>query len=681
MFVVMLGLRFASNAARAGEDEIDKGFIRIATETHAAFRKQLQQAGLITRLGATPWSAVAAGIERVAPELGREMVGWWNNLAKGGWATIGPRRLGASFETGELTSESSRLWVATAPVLTETTIEIKKRSGGLKTRARIWLMDDQGRVRMHQTYTFAGGKKNEGEVWKSKPITGPGAVVGVKLDGQELLPDSFSYAIRIVEKPLKVDTQLVAGFADLHLHQMAEYAHGGGWIHGGHAGDPAKVLPPCSPLSHAIPNWLYELQTEDHDTLRHGKGWPTFKDWPHQNDSGHQQVFEDWLKRAHDAGLNLIVMCAVNSEPLALLMGLHKGKVLDPSHRDMPTLRKQIEAAHRFAETHDWYEIVYTPWHARQAIHTGKLAVVLSVECSHLFPASEGHYSDQLIALRDLGVRSLQIVHETDSRFAGAAPHRKSVATKNWIKDLVTPVDNLESLLKGNGYDLGYDLDAEGHNKLGLTHDGAELVEALMKEKMLVDTAHMSFRTLDDVYSIAKKHIYYPLFSSHTRFEPMLTDDLKGRQRELVTTPDQLRYYRETGGLLGLRTSDDHGLEFRDSAGHKPLPVQHPGSIESFAQLVLYAEQQKVPIAFGTDMNGVTPQTASRYVGKTPAKSGGPGLDPEYLTKGLAHIGLLPSLLADLDSLKIQGSERLHHSAEAFLKMWERAYQRTGPAR
>jgi hypothetical protein len=63
---------------------------------------------------------------------------------------------------------------------------------------------------------------------------------------------------------------------------------------------------------------------------------------------------------------------------------------------DMDNIKLQIKAIHAFAQKYPWYRIARDPWEARQIIQSGNLAVVISVEVSHLMPESHGNWIDQL---------------------------------------------------------------------------------------------------------------------------------------------------------------------------------------------------------------------------------------------------------------------------------------------
>jgi len=176
--------------------------------------------------------------------------------------------------------------------------------------------------------------------------------------------------------------------------------------------------------THAIPDVFPE---DGHLNIEHGAPAPaSLEGWPCYDDIAHQQATARWLKSAHDRGLNLVVVSAVNFQ--AACKGM---RLLLPEQStgqecgDMENVKRQLEAAQRMDRRYEWYEIAVHPWHARKIIDEGKLAVVLSLEVSNLFPKAEGDFVAQLEELRAMGLRSMQLAHETNSQFAGAATHRK----------------------------------------------------------------------------------------------------------------------------------------------------------------------------------------------------------------------------------------------------------------
>ena len=143
-----------------------------------------------------------------------------------------------------------------------------------------------------------------------------------------------------------------------------------------------------------------------------------------------------------------------------------------------------------------------------------------------------------------------------------------------------------------------------------------------------------------------------------------------------------------------------------------------PGSARSFAQLVQYAHDSGLDIAFGTDFNTGVSQLGPRFGNdrcfawrvsemednkkkekhrSRPASNAEPMDDQveariksvapidgtNYYFDGLANIGWLPELTDDLVRLGTPGAGQLRQSAEAYIRMWERAYTATaqeGPA-
>src|SRR6185295_18135883 len=95
------------------------------------------------------------------------------------------------------------------------------------------------------------------------------------------------------------------------------------------------------------------------DFFTHGEdGYPTFNSWPKYNVLTHQQVYEDWLFRAYQGGLRLMVMLAENSEDmfgrgennLSLIRHhrFQRVQALGRSGNDMEALEWQIRAAYIF---------------------------------------------------------------------------------------------------------------------------------------------------------------------------------------------------------------------------------------------------------------------------------------------------------------------------------------------
>ena len=99
-----------------------------------------------------------------------------------------------------------------------------------------------------------------------------------------------------------------------------------------------------------------------------------------------------------------------------------------------------------------WYRVAMTPWHARQIIDDGDLAVVISLETDKPLSSAGnnyGNWKDQLDKYRALGLTTMQVVHESNSKFAGAAPHRNMMTALQFVhfplKSLANMVRNFST--------------------------------------------------------------------------------------------------------------------------------------------------------------------------------------------------------------------------------------------
>lgn len=485
----------------------------------------------------------------------------------------------------------------------------------------------------------------------------------------------------------KAPTAAIKGWADVHVHQAADLAFAGGWVWGSHReGNLAERLPQCSGHNHAtvpilgLRSGIHLL--DPHDGQIHGA--PDFKDWPSWKDIKHQQVSAQWLKEAHDKGLQLMVASLVNNQWVAaatILSGTNQ-KQVPPA--DMESVKAQLISLQEMDEKTDWYTIVRDPWEARRAIARGELAVVLAVEVSDLMPASDGPWQQQLYDLYDMGVRSIQIVHQTNSIFSGAAFHRDALKVMNQIKGMIDPHVDFDN--EGDGI----------HNPVGLSQTGYELLDEMVRLNILVDVAHTPLKTQRQIFQyFAEKHQYYPMWTSHTRMDDLLRPAEKKVFKEFVTIPETLEYFRQTGGIVGLRTGEEAMKTYENPIKGLKVANNCDGSARSFTQFYQYADDRGVNVALASDFNGFITQVVPRFgpdacANASPEerqqqiKAQGPqpqtqdAMMQDYYVKGLAHMGLLPALVQDMRDLGAD-TRNFDNSAENFIRMWERTYdpQRT----
>jgi microsomal dipeptidase-like Zn-dependent dipeptidase len=163
-------------------------------------------------------------------------------------------------------------------------------------------------------------------------------------------------------------------------------------------------------------------------------GFPDMDGWPAWNIVTAQQVYWEWLKRAHDHGMKLMVMLAVNNSVLCR-PGIHKSAF---GCDDDGSVDRQIQGAKDLEQYIDaveggpgmgFYRIVYSSAEARQAIQDGKLAVVLGTEvdtewgCKVNADCTKDWIVQNVQDYRNRGIRVMFPVHVIDNGFGGTAAY------------------------------------------------------------------------------------------------------------------------------------------------------------------------------------------------------------------------------------------------------------------
>jgi len=262
-------------------------------------------------------------------------------------------------------------------------------------------------------------------------------------------------------------------------------------------------------------------------------------------------------------------------------------------------------------------------------------------------------------------------------------------------------------------------------NEYGLNGYGPPLIRALMNKGMLIDVDHMSIRSIDDVIALTAPGPSgdgqaYPLLASHVQaFDLHMREvvDNKGRH-ERMRTRAQLDAIRASGGMVAAMLKDD--VQDTDIKGWKASVAytpQHGATIaddcrhssKTWAQAFQYAvDVMGGPVAMGSDFNGSAGHVGPRFGSDACGGWGAPnGLERpaqelannrmqypfslpgfgsfgrqttgfkafDYNVDGLAHIGLLPDMIADLQSIGLDQHyvDSLFCSAEAYIRVWERA--------
>ncbi|MCK4742221.1 MAG: HYR domain-containing protein [Sulfuriflexus sp.] len=275
-----------------------------------------------------------------------------------------------------------------------------------------------------------------------------------------------------------------------------------------------------------------------------------------------------------------------------------------------------------------------------------------------------------------------------------------------------------------NKYGLNLDSNSAGPDKRGL---GAELVNALMKKGMLIDIDHMSRKSFDETIELIKtKTPQYPVVASHVQSYDLHKMEFGGNagRHERMRTREQLKSIRDSGGMIAAMTADDQqGSSNQGKKLHVPYATPLLGGVidddcrhssKTFSQAYQYAvDIMGAPVAFGTDFNGVAGHVGPRYGNDAcggdlpfsveassaierstqlrydkkllyPFNSKYFGTFDKQVTgqktfdfnvDGLAHVGLLPDMVNDMDNVGLNGNylSALFNSAEEYVRVWERA--------
>ncbi len=451
------------------------------------------------------------------------------------------------------------------------------------------------------------------------------------------------------------------GFADTHTHQFANQAFGGAFA-GSPYGQIDRALPRCDfypgstllePKPFHGPWGTFDVFGSSLTVAAGIGGWghdvagyPEFNGWPRWNTITHQQMYADWLKRALDGGLKLIVMHAVNNEVICRALG--QGL----SCNDMEAVNRQLNHALAMERVIDnqnggpgkgWYRIVYSPEQARQAIYEGKLAVVLGIEVDNLFNCretggcSEATVRDQLDYYYDRwGVRHMHPIHFANNAFGGAAlvtpwfNYMNRILTGNYFVPETCPAqDGIEfqlddlgpvatTLVDFLGTRLGLSLPppppyvAPGHcNSKGLAQLGEVLIGEMMNKGMIIDVDHMSKNAINKVLDMAKTRKYAGIIAGHTGFVEISRG--KDKRHESQKTDDQVKRIADLGGMVStmLRQGKTHQIATYTPGSRAPIPHNCSNSTKSWLQAYLYVADKvkgsNVPleaVGIATDFNG-----------------------------------------------------------------------------
>ncbi|MHB8874808.1 MAG: membrane dipeptidase [Myxococcaceae bacterium] len=489
----------------------------------------------------------------------------------------------------------------------------------------------------------------------------------------------------------------VTGFADLHSHPMAHLGFGGKVL----AGKPdaegadeaarfAKAMERCDVagqfhrlggqgapggLADRLVGAIVRGATEEH----HGAcGHPGLHDWPTFHTTAHQQMYVEWIRRAHAGGLRLLCALTVNNELLARCSGAVR-------YSDFNSVESQMNELRRFVGRHlDFMELASSPSDARRIIEAGRLAVVAGIEVDSIESLARHGPNDEptdhtlqpslptrdlnqnaftlaevatvLDRLQSLGISMLTPMHLADNSLGGSAVYSDVFNVLNrFLRGRYFDVredasvrfrlnkDGRVALLRGLlGFEpppaYGNSSWLKGHaNTRGLTACGQAFLRAAMRRGFIVDIDHMSDRSANEAIALAQG-LDYPVISSHSLFRAQGLSETETKvvgkwAHEGQRTLDQARAILALGGLVAPITNQH---EVRTYAGTLPNGVANDcaRSSKTWAQSYLQALEllEEVGcggVAIGTDFNGLNEQPGPRFGDRAASGLGEPNKPEE----------------------------------------------------
>lgn len=466
------------------------------------------------------------------------------------------------------------------------------------------------------------------------------------------------------------------GFVDLHTHPLANLGFGGKLFYGGV--DVGSLLP-ADPDCKSNVRAATEAQALGHDKSTHGghdffsntcgdelrkatihgiqkghsgpsnaqgadesedaSGFPNFPEWPVWNDLTHQKMWVEWIRRAHQGGLRVMVALAVNNKTLGDMTAGPGDYATD----DKSSADRQIAEIKSFVGRHpDFMEIALSSLDVHRIVSGNKLAVVIGIEVDHIgnfqtpdssaLPAA-GEVKFEIDRLYGEGVRYIFPIHILDNAFGGTAAYTNLFNVSN-IRESGHPyslvcapkTDDINYIYNNSDIDvtaflgqiaklgvgiagISYPHCATGQkNSLGLSETGKTAIKEMMRLGMLIDIDHMSQAAADDALTLAKS-LAYPVNSGHNG----LRGTNAGNHNERSFRADQ---YLSIGQLHGMAGVGSAGLDSQQWLALHNAVVSAMGG-------------GNISAAFGTDTDGLALGMPPR-LGTHPPQTGRGPLYPQY---------------------------------------------------
>ena len=472
-----------------------------------------------------------------------------------------------------------------------------------------------------------------------------------------------------------------------------------------------------------------ELSEDNHAT----DGYPTFSEWPDaRNRATHQMQYHRWLERAWMAGLRLVVQHATSN---SVICNVTVGEGYQASRydcEDMTAVDRIIDETYAMERYIDaraggagqgWFRVVRTPAEARSVIEAGAMAVVLGIETSDLFdchltprpgaPDCDPAFIEaQLDAYYERGVRALFPVHKYDNRFAPGDGSGDFIELGNFLNSghwtnmtEDCPTDGMPSGFDGGGITFGglqqprdeylspapNDHSGFPDDPIGLaasylaeflepsisgtwcqngtlTSEGEALFEGMMRRGMIIEVDHLPMWSYRRAYEILEENDY-PAAGTHGRHWDGRIYALGGTSKiGFGRCRDSKRPGATLDELLG-------EVAVIEAAGGYPA-VGFGFDLNGFAGAHgprftegACGDEQTDPVTYPFTSYAGDVEFTAPYVGERAIDFG---------QEGCVHIGMVPELIDDArrDAASEADLEPLFRSAEAWIRMWEKAESR-----
>lgn len=255
-------------------------------------------------------------------------------------------------------------------------------------------VDADGRFVTIRTGNGMNSEEMRRMVWDLDPAYFRGKTFRIRIvDGQSdgwghINADDFQFTHaypRIIAGLYDADVP-VWGFVDAHTHPASYLGFGGSLMWGKVQGVANDALRFCHHgMLESVAEGSGSTGFVEGMSGHNNKGWPVFSFWPSFTDRTHQTMYIDWIRRAYDGGLRILVALAINNTTLAF--GLNRG-----SYPDKLATQKQLDELKRIFSATSWAQIATTPQEARSIIKQNKLCIVLGIEVDNLEDFTTAEY-------------------------------------------------------------------------------------------------------------------------------------------------------------------------------------------------------------------------------------------------------------------------------------------------